>query len=156
MKIAGSIFNKGLLFLLALILVSCAEPLGTGAKVDLTYVAIECKTPKCLSYSFTANAIVKITSASCDPAFDHWAAASTSLEVTCNPITGCTGNSSDWVDNLGKNLNQLPSGSYTICGFIDFNDNYPLRTDDDATIEIQSFRIDGVTPIVLKNWVDPN
>lgn len=156
MKIGSFILNRSLLLLLALMGASCAEPLGTGVKVDLTYVSIDCKTQKCLSYPFRANAIVKITSSSCDPVFDHWAAASTSLEVQCNPITGCTGNSSNWVDHLGQTIKQLPSGSYTICGFIDFNDNYPLTTDDDATIEIQSFLIDGVSPILLKDWTDPN
>lgn len=155
MKVGISFLRKSFIFLFALLIASCAEQAGTGAKVDLTYVVIECKTLSCRNFGFRANAIVKITSSSCDPVFDHWAAASTSMEVQCNSIAGCTGSSANWVDGLGQAITQLPSGSYTVCGLIDFKNNYPVTTDDDATIEIQSFRVDGVTPIKLTNWIDP-
>ena len=75
--------------------------------------------------------------------------------VQCNAITGCWGSSSEWIDALGDKLKQLPTGFYTVCGFIDFDNNYPINVGQHTKIEIQSLWINGVNPIWLTNWSDP-
>lgn len=138
-----------------LLVSSCAEPIGSGGKVSLTNVTIDCKTALCTQHATSARVFVKITLSSCDPAFDSWATAATSLQVSCTAQTGCYGFASGWVDGRGQTITEIPSGAYTVCGRIDYNNNYPNILSDDTTTEIQSVRVNGSAPLTLTTWTDP-
>ncbi len=126
-----------LFFILALAgaAVSCAEIAGSGTPVAIPTVVVDCTTADCQAGP-SQIAFVYITDANCSIGFLGGAAASSSAQATCGGATGCRVTMTSWISGTShETTTQVPSGTYTVCGYIDM-DSSDSPTTADTTIEI--------------------
>ena len=142
-----------------LALASCSEPTA-GTNVGIPRVNVRCTTSQCKT---NANPwiFVTITTSSCNLAFiDQGAQASGTLDnVTCNTTSGCVGEVASWVGRTGGSLTTtIKSGSYSVCGRIDYNRGFPSdggSNDTTATSDNVSIGANTASVTLDTQWQDP-
>lgn len=79
------------------------------------------------------------------------------MVLNCTVGSGCFGTASSWVDIQNNSVSQMAEGTYTVCGRIDYNNNYPSIRSDDSTASLDSVSISASSsgPITLSTWVGP-
>lgn len=151
-------FNSKILLGLAsaLLVVACSQSAGSGGPALIPQFVINCTTPLCNSNS-SPIVHVLITPFKCDPLSDNLAVASTSMVINCTMTAGCYGTTSAWVNDKGEAITTVTDGTYTVCGRIDYNHNYPGTTNDDTTSINENVAISGASsgPVNLSIWTDP-
>jgi len=157
MKNQWRILSRVLLGLAGLTLfAACSESAGSGGSTSIPQVVINCTTPRC--YGNTSPVVhVLITPYNCDPVSDGFAVASSSLMVFCTATSGCYGTASTWINGQGQTISTVSAGTYTVCGRIDYNNNYPgVKTDDTMSIK-DSVTVSSTAsgPVHLTVWTDP-
>jgi hypothetical protein len=132
---------------------SCAEPANSGAPVAIPTVVVNCTSVDCRR-NLPVKVYVYFTASSCDPAFIDWATVSSSFALNCSGSTGCYGSPSSWVDARGA-VTTIPSGTYTLCGRVDYDNDYPTVTNNDSTANQDSVAVGVSTPPTnLTTWTD--
>ncbi|MDX9730198.1 MAG: hypothetical protein RBT63_00370 [Bdellovibrionales bacterium] len=104
--------------------VGCAELAGDGETVSIPPVQIECRSNFCKDASHTQGRVFLVyTTSGCNsPAFGE--AAGASATITCNPTSGCRGTVSSFSSSGGLPIREIPTGFYSICVTIDFDNDY--------------------------------
>ncbi len=134
---------------------SCAEPSSGGTPTTIPQIVVSCTTSACSANS-SPNVHVLITPYDCSSS-EGVAVASTSMTVSCTVSAGCYATTSSWVNSSGT-ITTIPSGTYTVCGRIDYNHNYAsgVITDDTTSVKLNVNVSSASTgPINLTSWLDP-
>lgn len=135
-----------LILALPTILMSCGEPAASGKSVSLPAVYVNCTTSQC-RVNAVPNPFVRviITTSGCTaPDFGSIRSAST-YSISCTAASGCYGLISGWVDAAGSSASTIPSGTYSICGRIDYNRDYPASTNGDSVGTLDNVAIATTT-----------
>jgi len=136
-------------------LLSCAESSSGGAPTTIPQIVVNCTTNACSANS-SPNIHVLITAYDCSSS-EGVAVASSSMSVSCTASAGCFATTSSWVNSSGA-ITTIPSGTYTICGRVDYNHNYAsgVITDDTTSVKLNvTVSSSSTGPINLTSWVDP-
>lgn len=119
--------------------------------LDGLQVSLTCTASNCLAGG-EYNAFVIVTSGLCSD-LNVRAVASGNTVVQCSPGGGCSGTVSGWVDNSGHSIREVPAGTYSICGVIDFNNDYVGSADSgDAVGTLTSTSLAGTDAKTLSTW----
>jgi dihydrodipicolinate reductase len=118
--------SPGLVLLAALAVfgsASCSETAATGVAVNIPQVQIRCTSDFCKANSTADVVMIRFSTSSCTDEFG--VTVSTSLaSMSCNGTTGCTGTvNSPWLNTSHLETTTMPSGTYTLCAIMDFNNN---------------------------------
>lgn len=141
-------------WLLSLLLGVVVVSFGSCQKtqsLDGLRVTVACTASNCLAGG-EYNAFVIVTSGLCSD-LNVRAVASGNTVVQCSPGGGCSGAVSGWVDNSGHSIREVPAGTYSICGVIDFNNDYVGSADSgDAVGTLASTSLEGAEVKTLSTW----
>lgn len=137
----------------------CSETASSGSgPVSIPQVVINCTTPRCRS-NVSPVVHVFITQYDCNSdRADLRALVATSMIVNCTVNTGCYATSTSWVNDKNEITSSIASGTYTVCGFIDYNGNFSSGVKTDDTMSIQdSVNISWASSgaVNLLTWSDP-
>ena len=136
-----------------LLVSSCAERADQGEEMELPSVSFVCATSHCRTNA-SANIFVRVTQSSCDPQYADFAKAVSSIQVQCNGSTGCSGTAAVWRNAQGVQVTKIPSGTYSICGQIDYGTI--TSSGDDTLAASENISLSGGSKsIQLSNWRDP-
>lgn len=139
-------------------LLACAESASSGTDAFIPDVVIDCQTAKCRTAA-NPTMIVLFSTSGCDEAYAGYggAVSGSTRSIACDATVGCYGELTSWVKPNGNDTptTVMPSGTYSICGRIDFNHDYPHSQNDDAVIERPSVPVMSETEmILLEDWTD--
>lgn len=142
--------------LISIFAAGCSEGIATGAPVDIPRVFVNCQTTKCRT-NITPRIFVSITTSGCtSPDFGGTRSAVID-NIKCTGSLGCYGEvlSSEWIDLNGLPATKIPSGTYSICGRVDFNRDFPPEGVDDSTGVLDNVSIGSPTAAqFLNSWSD--
>jgi hypothetical protein len=134
---------------------SCAEPSSGGAPTTIPQIVVNCTSSAC-STSSNPNIHILITAYDCSSS-EGVAVASSSMSISCTASAGCYGTTSSWVNSSGA-ITTIPSGTYTVCGRVDYNHNFAsgVTTDDTTSVKLNvTISAASSGPINLTTWNDP-
>ena len=107
-------------------LLSCAEKAGTGERVAIPRVYVDCRTGRCNATSTPRYVVVSLTTSGCElPQYGEEVATLMEMRFNCVAGAGCSGEATGWVDKAGSPTATIPSGTYSICAYIDYDGSWP-------------------------------
>jgi hypothetical protein len=132
---------------------SCAEQVGSGEAVSIPSITVDCGNSRC-NQNQNVRLIVRITPFDCSATSLNFAVATGGVEnLTCNATSGCFANVSNFVDGQGVPVTKIASGTYTVCGIVDINRDYPNNENQDSTAVETSVSVNANTfNIRLDDW----
>lgn len=153
MRRIGALTLTGVVFVL---MSACAPGTGgTGEPVSIPQVVVNCTTAQCKTDS-SPYVFVTFTQSGCDnPGFAWQISGSTT--INCTATSGCYGSIPSWVeDGQGTVARTIPSGTYDICGWIDYNRSWPNYPENDTRGGLLGQAIvDGSGAKIITSWQDP-
>lgn len=153
---SGKLFSTLAAALISIVAAGCAESTATGAPVDIPRIFVNCQTTKCRT-NITPRIFVSITTSGCtSPDFGGTRSAVVD-SILCTSSLGCYGEvlASEWVDLNGLPTTKIPSGTYSICGRVDFNRDFPPEGPDDSTGALDNVSIGAPTAAqFINSWSD--
>jgi hypothetical protein len=132
---------------------ACSETAATGEPVAIPQVDVNCSFFECKrSPAETPRINLIITTSGCSaPEFGATVASGTQSQI-CNS-SGCHTSLTSWVDVNGNPAATLPSGTYSVCGCVDFAPYGTPFVNCEAEGELNNVSIGQNTlPIDLNYW----
>ena len=133
----------------------CAEVADTGVSVPIPRITMNCTTAQCRTNSTAPKINNVVTRSGCvAPLFD--AVISTSTQsYNCTSVIGCQGEFSGWINSQGTAVTKMPSGTYSICGCIDYDNNSTPFVNCDSSGTKDGVAISTTTGLQsITSWVD--
>jgi hypothetical protein len=143
--------GKTLFFISLAFLISRCESSGTGDPVSIPDVEIDCQTTKCSSAATGSyDVVINITSSGCaDDQIPLAPVVAGTATIICTNGLGCSGTVNSWRDTNSTPTTEIPSSTYSICGWIDL-DGLSTKNAGDAYAE-QSQLVTSIA-ITLSDW----
>ncbi len=134
-------------------LVTRCESSGTGEPTDIPDVVIDCQNTKCSSVSTGIyDVVINITSSGCaDDQIPLAPVVAGTATITCTNGLGCSGTVSVWRDTNSNTTTQIPSSTYSICGWIDL-DGLSTKNAGDAYAEDNRLVSKTISTLTLSDW----
>lgn len=141
--------------LTVLIFGGCAEVADTGALVPIPRVNMNCTTSRCRTNATAPKINVVITRSGCVAPFFDAVRSTSTQSYNCTSVIGCQGEFSGWIDANGVATTKMPSGSYSICACIDYDNNSAPFVNCDSSGSKDNVFVSSVTGLQsITNWVD--
>jgi len=142
--------KKFLIIAISLGALSACDSAGSGVSVQMPDASVQCTSSKCNAAAGIHNATVTLTKSGCAPdQIDFYTVAVGAASAICG-TTGCTATVSSWTDKPGDPLTEIESASYSLCGWIDLDDNGQKNSSADAFSENTKY-VTGST-LDLTDW----
>lgn len=142
-----------IVLLMAMTLVSCAESSGGGKSVSIPRVFVNCTTAQCRR-NLNPRVIVIFTTSGCEQMDFGATITGTAEDINCIVGVGCYGEIKTWVNSSSLTMTTIASGTYSLCGLIDYNRDYPNQVGDSRGM-LENIPVgEGTAAQTISSWID--